>query len=141
MSEDGIVATTQGSLVYLTTNAGGSWSVVQVPPVPARDSLETFYALDADHWWVMGRDGAVIERTTDGGRHWERNRTNLPPADGATVEFVSPTVGYLFGGFQPGDGSTTLEEASALYKTTDAGQTWQIVPARELPPARAAAAD
>jgi photosystem II stability/assembly factor-like uncharacterized protein len=122
-----------GTPVYFTTDGGNTWPLQKAPSLPVKDSLEIFFALDIDHWWVFARNGSSLERTADGGKHWYQDRTNLPPADGLTVDFVTAQVGYAGGVFQPQDGSTQVRPLVVrLYKTLDGGSTWQSVPAHVI---------
>lgn len=129
MAADPLFANQYGTLVYSTTDGGKNWYPQELPSLTALDGIEIFSALDMDHWWIFGRDGVMVERTTDGGRHWQQNRTNLPPVDGLTLDFVSAQVGYAAGTF----GGHYAGLPLGLYKTVDAGQTWQVIPTTDLP--------
>ena len=121
-------ASGSGSLVYDTTDGGKTWQPRELPSVTAKDGIEIYFASDLDHWWVLGADGIMLERTSDRGLHWVENRTNLPPVDGLTVDFVSAEVGYAAGSF----GGHYAGPKLGLYKTVDSGQTWKLVPTIEV---------
>ncbi len=80
--------------------------------------LQAVSVVNADTVWVSGHDGTYA-RTTDGGTTWMVG--TVPDAD--TLEFrdvhaVNGSIAYLLAA-GPG-------EMSRIYKTTDAGSTWDL---------------
>jgi photosystem II stability/assembly factor-like uncharacterized protein len=80
--------------------------------------LRGISAVDGNVAWASGRDGTVL-RTLDGGRHWQA--IPVPQADELDFRdiegFDAETAVILAIG--PG-------EASRVYRTGDAGKTWQL---------------
>ena len=76
--------------------------------------------------WAVAGDGAMV-RTTDGGATWETLEIPLNQDAGGdayigSIDFVNETTGWAAGGtygFTPGG------NWGQLYRTTDAGATWQ----------------
>ena len=81
--------------------------------------LQAVSAVDENVVWVSGHR-ATWSRTVDGGRTWQ---TGAMTGADSTLEFrdvqaVSASIAYLLAA-GPG-------EASRIYKTTDAGRSWQL---------------
>jgi photosystem II stability/assembly factor-like uncharacterized protein len=115
---------------WLTNDGGQTWSLVpraEVPPDPD--------FVDRRHGWIMKGHPIGLERTTDGGRTWQRlslpgytsvghglHFSMAPIVDG--LAFVSPTAGFV----EVAPFNFSREE---LFATTDGGVTWQprVLPA------------
>lgn len=94
-------------------------------PVLALDSLEVLAAdiplsdytdlvfLRSNLGYAVSNDGLIV-RTTDGGLHWQEMASVGVPL--RRIRFVNDQTGYAVGGNAPG---------AYLFKTTDAGVTWQ----------------
>jgi photosystem II stability/assembly factor-like uncharacterized protein len=81
-------------------------------------SLRGISAVSSKVAWASGAKGTVL-RTVDGGGHWER--LTVPDAqqlDFRDIQAFSETMAYVLS-IGPG-------EQSRIYKTTDAGQHWQL---------------
>ena len=96
---------------------------VEVLPIDqasgTRALLQAVSAVDSEVVWVSGHR-ATWARTIDGGATWQAGRMQ---GTDSTLEFrdvyaVSATTAYLL---SAGNG-----RASRIYKTTDAGTTWQL---------------
>ncbi len=86
---------------------------------PTAAQLRDVSVVDARHAWVAGEDGVVL-RTTDGGRRWRA--VSVPDAaDGISfrdVEAFSSRSALVL--------STGPGTASRVYRTDDAGRSWQL---------------
>ncbi len=86
-----------------------------------------FYALSGGTAWAAleEADGRVrVERTGDGGRHWQR--ATFPVREefeggGVTLQFLNPSVGFLLLMGSPAAGLMP----KATYRTRDGGRTWE----------------
>ncbi len=105
------------SAIFRTTDGGATWSEVAFPN-PTSVSLGGVFFVSADSGWVVG-DGGYIIRTTDGGVTWQR-QTSPSGRKLGRVHFVSPTLGWITGGWN--DGASWL-----LLKTTNGGASWQDI--------------
>ncbi len=102
-------------LLGAATLASGQWNE-QTSGVTAR--LRGLSAASDSVVWASGARGTVL-RSTDGGASWQRRV--VPGAgelDFRDVDAVSDTTAYVL---SIGNG-----EASRIYKTEDAGMTWQL---------------
>src|SRR5213078_3137441 len=81
--------------------------------------LQAVSAVDDSVVWVSGHRATWV-RTVDGGRTWVPGAMTGPDSglQFRDVEAVSATTAYLLAA-GPGD-------SSRIYKTTDAGQSWQL---------------
>lgn len=113
-----------------STDAGNSWSTVQIPEGAERSGLSCCALSDQLVWVAMsdvvGASGGAVWRSTDGGDTWEQ-RTTTQFADGFLnfVYFVSPDSGMAMG--DPVDGYFEVQT------TTDGGDTWTRTPQAALP--------
>jgi photosystem II stability/assembly factor-like uncharacterized protein len=96
------------------------WQLVSLPQVaslPQTVSLRGLSAVDAQVAWVSGSRGTV-GRTVDGGARWQL----CGPVSGASLDFRSV---HAF------DATTALVANAGtparIYRTQDAGQSWQMV--------------
>lgn len=99
--------------IYRSADAGDTWTLV-APAIAVGG-----YGQDMDLSFGSANVGVAvgflgtIERTVDGGLTWQLV-TNRPAGNGGGVQFVSPTVGYVFDGDH------------ATLRTTDGGATWVV---------------
>lgn len=119
----------QAQAAYLTRDGGQTWIPIHLPDgaVP----LQTPDFVDGQHGFVTGgrlgthgqtARGVRLYATTDGGLTWAA-RSASPLLNQATLDFVTPTVGFAtVNSYNP--------PRSYLLATSDAGTTWTTVPAR-----------
>jgi photosystem II stability/assembly factor-like uncharacterized protein len=110
-------------VVWHTADGGKSW-VRQ--PTGVRASLRSVYFLSPDVGWVAGREelphggsAGVLLFTRDGGEKWQRLLTGALPGLNH-VRFIDEANGFLLG-----DGIDQLP--SGVFRTNDAGRTWEPV--------------
>jgi photosystem II stability/assembly factor-like uncharacterized protein len=118
--------------VYLTTNAGRTWR--NIAPVtlgsdPSREISGNLVAVNRNDLWLpidSVEGGDAIERTTDGGRHWESSPVTGCPTGCSirSLSFVNVSDGFALVG-------PDSQKAFHLLHTVDGGVTWQ---ATALPP-------
>ncbi len=96
------------AFAFLSTGAlQAQWHEIQTG---IHDDLYGVYCINADTAFVCG-DNGVILKTEDGGETWvEKNRTNGIWFN--DIHFAG-NIGYASG--------------NQLFKTTDAGETWQVI--------------
>jgi len=102
-----------------TDSAGQTWSNQQLPLSGHGFHLDR---LNPSVGWVGGitNGQAVLIATSDGGGHWERLDT---PCRGESLAFAFPSASQGWLACSGGNGSRPA--ASALYRTTDGGRSWQ----------------
>ena len=95
--------------------AAATW---QLQTSGTSERLRAVSALSEKVAWASGNKGTVL-RTDDGGNHWTMLR--VPGAEGLDfrdIEATSIRTAYVLS-IGPGD-------KSRIYKTTDAGETWEL---------------
>ncbi len=110
-------------VVWHTLDGGKSW-IRQ--PTGVRASLRSICFLSAEVGWLAGREelphggsAGVLLFTRDGGLKWQRQLAGMLPALNA-VRFIDNANGYLLG-----DGTDYFP--TGLFRTNDAGQSWEPV--------------
>jgi photosystem II stability/assembly factor-like uncharacterized protein len=126
------------SNIFKSTNGGASWTALNtgIPPggfanvlVIDPASPATLYILVPSFGLAPGAGGPPIGgvfKSTDGGENWRMLNTGLPP--GVLISFLAVTPSALYAlvptfGGGPGNGPPV----SAISKSTDGGETWQII--------------
>lgn len=113
-----LVAVGERGHVLLSTDAGLSWTQVQVP---VSATLTAVYFVDERHGWAVGHD-EVILRTEDGGDSWQRSHfapeMNRPLLD---VWFADTLHGLAVGAY------------GAIFRSEDGGREWAEVPFEPVP--------
>ncbi len=96
--------------ILLSKDEGKSWTQC---PVPTRAMLTGVSFPDAQHGWVVGHDGVILN-TTDGGQTWLRQD---PGTELETIYldvlFLDPQRGFAVGAY------------GKFISTNDGGKTWQ----------------
>ena len=91
------------------------------------DDFFTIYALDEKRVWFAIDVGegdkaqALIERSVDGGAHWDECTISLSRTYPFGFQFLDPLHGFLLGSSDPGLGSMVKK----LFATDDGGATWK----------------
>ncbi len=110
---------TSGFNLYSTTNGGSSWNTVVLGFVP-----QDIYFMDALVGYACGGSAfstpAVVMKTTDGGQNWNQVLANVDPNWFVSTNLFLNVVdaNTLF---------TSQEWTNKLYRTTDAGATWDTI--------------
>jgi photosystem II stability/assembly factor-like uncharacterized protein len=120
------------STVFLSTDGGDSWSPATFLTGDAGCGLETLAASDARHAWLVADDcddnlsGPFLERSADGGAHWERLTPNtvgqfdlltfFSSSDGVAVRALCPAT------------EANLPCPEVVMTTRDGGLTWTTEP-------------
>jgi hypothetical protein len=99
-------------VIKRSVDNGATWTVQASGVV---SDLLAGSAPSADICWVVGRDGTIV-RTTDGGGHWQK----LPPP-------VTEDLSSVFA-VSPQQVTVTSASTHKTYRTTNAGQTWTLIP-------------
>ena len=108
--------------LYSTLNGGASWSLV--PTLLPRSDVPAVDFVSGELGWSSS--GRLLERTTDGGRAWERVVVPGPaPVALSAPHFFSATSGVVAGSLPSGKG--------AVYATSDGGGQWQVEPLPAAP--------
>ncbi len=107
--------------LYRTDNAGATWHRTALPTTSCNAGSGNVPAfVSPDQGWVAHLDpagpGGALMSTDDGGATWTRPR-QLPSA--GEVTFSDPIHGWL--------AEQTFGWKGSLYRTTDAGASWQVV--------------
>jgi photosystem II stability/assembly factor-like uncharacterized protein len=118
--------TFQGTYAYTTLDGGDHWSAPQLIVVPGGPfAPPAFTMFDVKNWLSIG--GSQVERTTDGGLHWETLAGALPPnAFASRVDFQDINHGWA--AVVVGTTKPTL----AVYQTSDGGTHWTALTAPAL---------
>ncbi len=99
--------------------------------------IASFEGVDANTAWVAaylkaGQNKGAIHRTTNGGVTWQNMTTASMYTNAASfcniVTFVTPQIGITMGDPNPGTGNEY-----EIWRTTDGGNTWALVPGANIP--------
>ncbi|GIW92290.1 MAG: hypothetical protein KatS3mg110_0331 [Pirellulaceae bacterium] len=100
-------------------------------PANAQDdaTLRGVWFVDSDRGWAVG-DRGVIWRTVDGGRSWHIQPSGVTCRLDDVAFSPDGRVGCIVGGWcEPHTGQTR----GVVLRSTDGGETWNVVPAPTLP--------
>ncbi len=123
------IGTAEGGL-FVSQNRGDSWSVVKWFPSPVRRIY--IHPQDANFMYLtfLGKDLPKIQRSYDHGVTWEELKVSPPKKQRLTGIYTLT--------FHPTDANVLyLATSAGVFKTPDAGATWQefplIIPPSLLP--------
>jgi photosystem II stability/assembly factor-like uncharacterized protein len=89
---------------------------VWLNPKPSPENMNTVHMASKDTVWI-GADGGLLFYTTNGGQNWNRIAHNIQ-GNIQWITFPERNTGYL---------STVGGNQSLLYKSIDAGLTWDLI--------------
>lgn len=103
-------------MVYKTLDGGVSWERTHTSYEIAGEDLTCIKFLDENVGFVSGGfNSRAMRKTTDGGKTW----TVVAPFHANKIQFVNELVGFACG--------ERYSSIGKIYKTSDAGNTWQLV--------------
>lgn len=109
--------------VLRTSDGGQTWREVTPPEDSAlMTDVGGLYSTGPNAWVTyLGTDR--VWRTTDGGSTWIASEAGYPMGQYSALEFSDPQHGWMLQEVESGMGSQLV----ALFKTADAGDTWQEI--------------
>jgi len=113
-SETGFVGGDYWRKIHKTTDGGTSWTLLDSA---SGGRINSIYFLDHSNGFQGGDN---VYRTTDGGSTWSLSIVLDSEEDVHDIKFVSPETGFALSWF-----SWEFGNRAYLYKTTNAGLTWQ----------------
>ncbi len=107
--------------VIKSTDGGSTWNVIYDE---AGRWFKGAYFFDATTGFAVGSKG-TISKTIDGGNNWTPVNSPITNRDFNAIHFSNSTTGYIVGGsYVEFD---TLTSFRTILKTTDGGNTWNIL--------------
>ncbi len=142
---DGTAPSRNYSWFTRTINGGTSWasgniySSTVTPIVGDTNSFKiaSMEGVDANTCWVAsylkaGQNKGAIHRTTNGGVSWQNMTAAGMYTNAASfcniVTFGTPLIGITMGDPHPG-----IANEYEIWRTTDGGNTWSLVPGANIP--------
>lgn len=122
-----VVYAVSAGTIAKSTNQGESWQYIPGPyyPVTVDCERENPNVLFAGSY-VEGHDGAFVYRSTNGGVTWENVTSNLDQPSVSCIAIQPGTNGQIV--YLGCDGSMQPHGVGILWRTTDGGQSWSLVP-------------
>ncbi len=128
----------QSEFYTRTINGGTSFTSGNVFPDTLKWQICSMEGIDANNAWVCAfnrikNDSGVIYHTINGGVNWSNGGNaamfthSVSFADWCA--FVTPSVGVVMGDQNPNSAGK-----HEIWRTVDAGTTWTMVPAGNIPP-------
>jgi photosystem II stability/assembly factor-like uncharacterized protein len=105
-------------LLYRTLDGGNFWQKVEIAD---KAEVQTVYFSDVQNGWAGGWDGNIYH-TADAGRTWRKQGTGLDYQI-QQIFFVDALRGWATAFI----GYPDLRRMAALMKTSDGGDTWEIL--------------
>lgn len=108
--------------VFKTADGARHWQsqLAGFAPVTSFGSLQLQF-FDRSHGFIAIGDPLAVYRTSDGGDHWALLRP--PDLLSASVDFSDPRHGWILG-----YGGSSEHPVTRLFSTSDAGDTWTLLP-------------
>jgi photosystem II stability/assembly factor-like uncharacterized protein len=118
---EGATVTIVHGYTWRTRDGGRTWQ--RVPPQPVVYWLNSRLGVSFRSYFAGSRGRLALRVTHDGGRTWRRQRDPCEKAVAfsASADLVTPTLWWISCLGQPGMGN----EDKAIFRTRDAGKTWQ----------------
>lgn len=109
-----------GTLILSTTDGGNRWH--STPFIKNNILLHKICFFDTLHGWVGGSQGSIY-KTVNGGQSWQKARLD-------SVQFSQfPVLSLGFTGSRYGfAGGGVFDIAGVIWRSTDAGEFWQVQP-------------
>ena len=108
--------------VYKSTDAGKTWTALQAGP---QYQVNAIVVDDSDPPVVYSAGNEGILKSQDGGLTWRVNRLTDRSSENAIVLVAHPArLSTLFAGIDVGG----VPSKPTLYRSTDAGATWSLLP-------------
>lgn len=112
----------RGGSVKYSNDGGETWTTTA--SFTGNSLLDVCFTTKTDGYAVQ--DYGIVHRTVDGGLNWET--MSLSTIDGvysmlypSAILFTDVNTGYIFGA------GLTIGDGGAILKTTDAGDSWQVI--------------
>lgn len=117
-----------GPALYVTTDAGRTWTAEQSPTVEALEpSAGVVYRLAYDHTGCPGPCQYTLWKTTPGSGSWSQIRSLQGSGDGASLTVVGGSAVYLALYGNPADGGVASQQ-TAIHRSLDGGSSWTVLP-------------
>ena len=116
----GWAISTTSAAARRTTDGGDTWQTMTLPNPGFNASIIKVDFINQNDGWIVGWDGYVVH-TTNGGLNWQSQNVGNNEVRMLGLHVVSPTEAYAIG-------NINNNSSAVLYRTTNAGATWQNFP-------------